>query len=339
MLTKNMEVDMLIDEIRRTPAKVLTEEQRESYWENGYLLLERLIPEEWLQRLRAATDEMVERSRALTASDRVFDLEPDHTADAPRLRRVTSPVDQHPDYWAYARDSLLADVAADLVGPDVAFHHSKLNFKWARGGAEVKWHQDIQYWPHTNYTPLTFGTYLYDCGMEQGPLGVLPGSHEGPLYDLYADDGTWAGALSDRDAAGARHRAHRVPARPRGLGDHPQLPHRAPLGGQRLPDRQAVAAQRLQGGRRPALHREPAALQPCRGGGARAAGALGPPRPAAVPHPAGLVGRLHQPVRAAAEGVRTRRRCDAVTTTGAAGVRGALTRTPARAQSNMSSVS
>ena len=29
MLTKNMEVEMLIDEIRRTPAKVLTEEQRE----------------------------------------------------------------------------------------------------------------------------------------------------------------------------------------------------------------------------------------------------------------------------------------------------------------------
>ena len=132
---------------------------------------------------------MVERSRALTASDRVFDLEPDHTAAEPRLRRVTSPVDHHPDYWAYARESLLADVAADLVGPDVTFHHSKLNFKWSRGGAEVKWHQDIQYWPHTNYTPLTFGTYLYDCGMEQGPLGVLPGSHEGPLYDLYGDDG------------------------------------------------------------------------------------------------------------------------------------------------------
>ena len=61
------------------------------------------------------------------------------------------------------------------------FHHSKLNFKWAQGGAEVKWHQDIQFWPHTNYSPLTVGTYLYDCGMEQGPLGVLPGSHRGPM--------------------------------------------------------------------------------------------------------------------------------------------------------------
>ena len=50
------------------------------------------------------------------------------------------------------------------------FHHSKLNFKWAKGGEEVKWHYDISFWPHTNYSPLTVGTYLYDCGMDQGPL-------------------------------------------------------------------------------------------------------------------------------------------------------------------------
>lgn len=193
---------MLIEEIRQTPPKVITEAQRESYWENGYLLLERIIPDEWLDRLRAATEEMVDRSRSLAASDAVFDLEPNHTADEPRLRRVSSPVDQHPDYWAYARDSLLGDIAADLVGPDVKFHHSKLNFKWARGGAEVKWHQDIQYWPHTNYTPLTFGTYLYDCGMEQGPLGVIPRSHRiEPLLTQYDDDGKWVGCLNERDVA------------------------------------------------------------------------------------------------------------------------------------------
>jgi ectoine hydroxylase len=192
---------MLVDEVRRTAPKVISEEQREFYFRNGYLLLESVVPVDWLRRLRAATDEMVERSRPLTQSDAVFDLEPDHTGADPRLRRVTSPVDQHPEYWRYARDSLLADIAADLVGPDVKFHHSKLNFKWSRGGAEVKWHQDIQYWPHTNYSPLTFGTYLYDCSMAQAPLGVLPGSHEGELYNLYDADGSWTGSLSDQDAA------------------------------------------------------------------------------------------------------------------------------------------
>ena len=64
-------------------------------------------------------------------------------------------------FWDYVTQSPLADIIADLVGPDVKFHHSKLNYKWAQGGEEVKWHYDISFWPHTNYSPLTVGTYLY----------------------------------------------------------------------------------------------------------------------------------------------------------------------------------
>jgi ectoine hydroxylase len=65
----------------------------------------------------------------------------------------------------------------------------------------VKWHQDIQFFPHTDYSVMTIGVYLYDCGEAQGPLGVLPASHEGPLYDQYNDRGEWVGCLSDQDAA------------------------------------------------------------------------------------------------------------------------------------------
>jgi ectoine hydroxylase-related dioxygenase (phytanoyl-CoA dioxygenase family) len=180
---------------------VLSHGQRESYFEDGYLVLETIIPDEWIERLRAATDEVIERSRRVTRSDAVWDLEQGHTAENPRLRRLSSPNDHHPAYWEYASRSILPDIIADLVGPDVKFHHSKLNFKSARGGEEVKWHQDIQFWPHTNYSPLTAGTYLYDCGADQGPLGVIRGSHEGPLYDQYNARGEWVGCLSDEDAA------------------------------------------------------------------------------------------------------------------------------------------
>ena len=165
---------MTPQQILAIPPKVLTQAQREFYFAEGYLLLERAIDEAWLARLRAATDELVERSRAVTQADAVFDLEPRHSASAPRLRRVSNPVEQHPAFWDYCLHSPMPDIVADLVGPDVKFHHSKLNFKWAQGGEEVKWHYDISFWPHTNYSPLTIGTYLYDCGMEQGPLGVLP---------------------------------------------------------------------------------------------------------------------------------------------------------------------
>jgi ectoine hydroxylase-related dioxygenase (phytanoyl-CoA dioxygenase family) len=128
-------------------------------------------------------------------------LEAGHASDAPRLRRLSSPADQHPLYWEFASESIIPDIVADLVGPNVKFHHSKLNFKWAKGGEEVKWHQDITFWPHTNYSPLTVGLYLHDVGDDQGPLGVLPASHNGPLFDQYNDTHQWVGCLSDTDTS------------------------------------------------------------------------------------------------------------------------------------------
>ncbi len=192
---------MTPEQILQIRPKVLSQEQREFYFEHGYLLLPGIVSEDWIARLRAATDEMVEQSRGITRSDEKWDLEKGHSAENPRLRRLSSPNDHHPVYWEYASQSIVPDIVADLVGPDVKFHHSKLNFKWARGGEEVKWHQDIQFWPHTNYSPCTVGTYLYDCGPEQGPLAVVDGSHEGPLFDQYDENGEWIGCLRPEDEA------------------------------------------------------------------------------------------------------------------------------------------
>ena len=188
---------MKTEDILAIPAKVLSPEQRQFYFENGYLLVERAVGDELLERLRAVMAEMVEKSRELTRSDAVFDLEPGHSRETPRLRRLSSPDAHHPLFWEYASQSVTPDIVADLVGPDVKFHHSKLNFKWSEGGEEVMWHQDIQYWPHTNYSPLTVGLYLDDVGPDQGPLGVVPGSHQGELYDQYNDKGQWVGCLSE----------------------------------------------------------------------------------------------------------------------------------------------
>ena len=193
---------MTPEQVLAIPPKVLTQAQREQYFSEGYLYVERAIDDVWIGKLRAATEELVERSRKVTQSDAIFDLEPKHRPDAPRLRRVSNPVEQHPVFWDYCLKSVLPDIVADLVGPNVKFHHSKLNFKWAQGGEEVKWHYDISFWPHTNYSPLTVGTYLYDCGMEQGPLAVLPKSHLlDPMLSQYDGKGNWTGCLSAADVA------------------------------------------------------------------------------------------------------------------------------------------
>ena len=194
---------MTPEQILAIPPRVLTQSQREFYFSEGYILLEKIIGDEWIRKLRDATEEMVERSRKVSKADTIFDLEPGHRADSPRLRRVSNPTEHHPVFWDYCTKSPMPDAVADLVGPDVKFHHSKLNFKWKQGGEEVKWHYDISFWPHTNYSPLTVGTYIYDCGMDQGPLGVIPKSHllDGPMLSQYDDSGKWIGCLSERDTA------------------------------------------------------------------------------------------------------------------------------------------
>jgi ectoine hydroxylase len=89
---------MTPEQVLAIKPKVLMQAQREAYFEDGFLLVERAISEEWLRKLRAATDELVERSRTVTRSDPLFDLEPRHRPEAPRLRRVSNPVEQHPAF-------------------------------------------------------------------------------------------------------------------------------------------------------------------------------------------------------------------------------------------------
>ncbi len=191
---------MTPEQILAEPARVLSQAQRESYFERGYLCVPAFTGGDWLERLQQVSAGFLAASREETRSGPVFDLAPGHSAATPRVRRLKTPDVRDGAYWDYARGPL-AEVAADLLGPDVVFHHTKLNFKWQDESDRVKWHQDAQFFPHTNYNVLTIGTYLADTGMDNGPLAVIPRSHAGELYDQYDDQDRWVGHLSDADAA------------------------------------------------------------------------------------------------------------------------------------------
>ena len=69
-------------------------------------------------------------------------LEPKHTAENPRLVRLSSTVHWDTVFEEFVTQGPVFDVASDLLGESVRFHHSKLNFKWHSGGDAVGWHQD-----------------------------------------------------------------------------------------------------------------------------------------------------------------------------------------------------
>ena len=174
--------------------ETLTEEQIAFYNANGYLMLERRVPEASIAEIRNEIARFTDIARGMTASDNKIDLEDSHRPDAPRIRRVKLPHTQSAPVDRLMRsDHILAPVR-DLIGPNLRLQTSKLNMKSAGYGAAVEWHQDWGFYPYTNDDVLAVGLILDDMGLENGPLMVFPGSHRGPILDHH-HQGRFAGAI------------------------------------------------------------------------------------------------------------------------------------------------
>lgn len=175
-------------------AEVLTSEQKATFDEAGYLVLEGQVPPDIIEAIRAEISRFEDVARTMTASDDKLDLEDSHTAQDPRLRRIKLPHTQSD----VMRDLMYSDhilaPARDLIGPDIRMHTTKLNMKKAGYGAAVEWHQDYAFYPHTNDDIVAIGVLIDDMGAENGPLMVFPGSHKGPVYNHHVD-GIFAGAV------------------------------------------------------------------------------------------------------------------------------------------------
>ena len=181
--------------------RYLTEEQIASYRRDGYLAVPGVIDAERVQALRRVTEAFVERSRGLTQSDAVFDLDPRHTAAAPIVRRIKNPADHDPLYAWVSLESPILDIVTELLGPSIRFHHSKLNLKGGHVGAPVEVHQDAAFYPHSNDDVLAVGLLLDDATTENGAMSVLPGSHRGPIYTHYDAQGRFVGGMRAEDIA------------------------------------------------------------------------------------------------------------------------------------------
>jgi phytanoyl-CoA hydroxylase len=179
---------------------MLSTSQIEFYRENGYVVVPDVIGPDVLAKARAKLAELIEKSREVSASDAVYDLEDAHTARNPRVRRIKDPHINGEIYGNMLRSPEIMDRVSQLIGPDLRMDHTKLNIKPARGGEPVEWHQDWAFYPHTNDDILEVGVMIEDCTLENGPMLMIPGSHRGPVFDHHYD-GYFAGAI-DPAAAG-----------------------------------------------------------------------------------------------------------------------------------------
>jgi ectoine hydroxylase-related dioxygenase (phytanoyl-CoA dioxygenase family) len=173
---------------------MLTQAQIDEYNEVGAIVVPNVLSAAEVAELRRVTDMFVDRARAITEHDAIFDLEDTHTQSQPRVRRIKSPHLHDPAYEALRHHPGIIAALASLWGPNIRFDTAKLNLKSANFGAPVEWHQDWAFYPHTNDDLAAVGVMMDDMESANGPLMIIPGSHKGPIYDHH-DQGRFCGAM------------------------------------------------------------------------------------------------------------------------------------------------
>lgn len=165
---------------------MLSDAQKSEFADKGYVMMRGAVAPSVLQALLAQLDVWVEESRGHEANydfdtpngKARFDLEQGHSAITPRLRRVANPVDISKLYQTLLFEGDLPEMVADLIGPNVFFHHCKLNNKFPGANTRVEYHADHPFDPHTNDDGITVLMFLDDMDEGNGCARLVPGSHK-----------------------------------------------------------------------------------------------------------------------------------------------------------------
>jgi ectoine hydroxylase-related dioxygenase (phytanoyl-CoA dioxygenase family) len=158
---------------------ILTHQQIQQYREEGYLILEAILPLEKLACYRAVFDELVERSRALTEPGGGFHLAPDEQGQPiPGLLHKdqgVGVVDER--VLDLAREPALLDRVESLIGPNSDVFGTKFFPMLVRGATSTGWHQDNHYFGTNSDRVVSCAIYLEATDRENGCLQVVPRSH------------------------------------------------------------------------------------------------------------------------------------------------------------------
>ncbi|MCU0758982.1 MAG: phytanoyl-CoA dioxygenase family protein [Steroidobacteraceae bacterium] len=179
----------------RAAQSVVTDEEVATYREEGCTRIRGAFPREWVQRLLAAHERLVERCEAVavvnpatgTRSARIG-----ATERIPALQYTRSPsgafgirnaVFHDPDFAAWLWESPAAEIVARTIGSTRLQFWFDQTFCKAAGGAPESasaWHTDIGSFSFLGQHLPSFWIALTDVGPDDAPLQTVPGSHRDP---------------------------------------------------------------------------------------------------------------------------------------------------------------
>ena len=161
----------------------LTQDQIDSYQQNGFVVLHDFLTPKELETWRQAVDAAVRRR----GKQRMFNQEEDEDReesyyDYVFVQRVNLWQDSL-DVRRLILDPRLGKMASDLAGVEgVRIWHDQALIKqpWAN---PTGWHLDNPYWSYSSRETLSLWVALDDATLQNGCLYFLPGSHKTATYD------------------------------------------------------------------------------------------------------------------------------------------------------------
>jgi len=100
-------------------------------------------------------------------------------------------------FWVrLVADERLLELAAPIIGPDIALFASHYICKPPGKGLPVLWHQDGSYWPLEPMEVVTAWLAIDDSDAQNGCMRVLPGTHRPPVIRKHQRNTERANVLS-----------------------------------------------------------------------------------------------------------------------------------------------
>eukprot|EP00729_Bicosta_minor_P004289 gene4289-4117_t len=186
----------------------MNEAHSKQYDDEGFTLVENIVPPSLLARIQSETDRLIFGSTFTAISKIALASTFERFADACCcINGWLQPpffLGKGPDLISQPFAELLKlpaiiEACTRMLGTNnIRLGNCKLNVKPKDGGSAVHWHQDWAHYPHTNDSLLACGVFIDDMTTDNGPLQVFSGSHIGigPVYDHTGEEGYFVGGFS-----------------------------------------------------------------------------------------------------------------------------------------------
>ena len=170
-------------------------EQRRQFDEEGYFVLEHVVPDDWLQMLRE------ECSYFLGRKDQELEQMGDGASGITHRGKryfISRQYRKSPRLWRFIFSDLMAEICRATLGEEVYLFNEQWVVKGAEVGMKFAWHQDSGYVksrdPETRHKPyLSCWTALDDVNETNGTVYLLPHSRAGTknhIQDHHREEGT-----------------------------------------------------------------------------------------------------------------------------------------------------